>query len=165
MNYLTNYYKNLCEELEARIISLSNKINLLEDDNVDADAPWLPDFLKKNPPKEGPIQDPTQIGPPAPIKSPTPTSQPKPPKDPFQGSDGKPPAKPNRNLFPRQGTSDPGYQKMYERYYLWHQSQPLDWQRAHPWGQPPFNFTAPSQPASVDTPRRGGGYYPGSAGN
>jgi len=73
MNYLTNYYKNLSEQLQQRVDILSNRIRLLSEDAGDSEAgdpventenPWMtpewapPEFNPRLP--QSPVRPPNE---------------------------------------------------------------------------------------------------------
>jgi len=137
MNYLTNYYKNLCEQLQAREKQL---LQILAEEMSASAAPGIPGV------------SPGVFGPPSPSPSPTPSGPATPPATAPQGPD-----RPDPRGYPG-GSQDPAYQKEWYDYFKWWQKQDPAWKAKNPLPpQPKGRGTGPTR-------RPGGGYYPGEPG-
>lgn len=107
MNYLTNYYKNLCEELfakEQRLLRILNEMQVL-------------------PPQ---IELPYTPGPPAPGQS-----SPAPATPPATNPGQNIPDRPDPRGYPG-GSQDPNYQKEWYDYKKWWDRQDPRWKAKNP---------------------------------
>lgn len=133
MDYLTNYYKNLCEQLMEKEKQLTKLLNEIAAADV-----------QPGPPAPG------QGYPTAPATNPAPSVAPATaPTFTPQGPD-----RPSPQGYPG-GSQDPNYQKEWYEYYKWWQKQDPKWRAKNP--LPP----SPKKPGTRPQPRPGGGYYPG----
>jgi hypothetical protein len=106
MNYLTNYYKNRCTQLQEQVSRLSNRIRLLsEDDTYAGEAQQAPSGNTS----ENPWLEPAWTVPPLdPNQSPV--------RPPNQGEWERNNPKPNPNNYPG-GERDAEYQRDLARWY------------------------------------------------
>jgi len=104
MNYLTNYYKNLSEQLQAKVNILSQKVRLLSEDAGDSasgdaiedtDNPWI-----------DPVWTPPEFNPDLPRSPVRPLNE-------FEWITNNP--RPNENNYPL-GPRDPAYQRDYQQW-------------------------------------------------
>ena len=157
MNYLTNYYKNLCEQLQDQVNNLSSKLNMLNEmdsgGNPYIDNPYLP-YVPGGPdlppPRLPPVIPtiPDRFPPVKPAPKPTPKPGPAPAENP--GSDKAPP-RPVPSDYPPLNQRDPRYGDLYRQYMEWYRQQSKDYQKANP--PPPLPKGAAPRP-----------YYRGGAG-
>jgi len=132
MNYLTNYYKNLSEQLQEKVNYLKTLLNEDNDPN-------------SNPSK--PSGSPQPAGPrPSPAPAPTPT--------PAQIPPGQAPFRPDPRGYPG-GSQDPNYQRDWYEYFKWWQTQDPKWRDKNPLPPPPKDRGI--RPGT----RPGGGQMPG----
>ncbi len=134
MNYLTNYYKNLCEQLQAREKQLLQILS-------EAGEIVLPGVPGINPGVQGPMSPaPSPAGPANPPAT-APTQTPGPDRPDPRGYPG--------------GAQDPNYQKDWYDYFKWWQKQTPTWKAKNPLPVPPM------RKGTGPRPRPGGGHYPG----
>jgi len=123
MDYLTNYYKNLCEELQAKENHLRKLIYEMSGGGG---------VTPEHPSPGGPAVPPP---PPAPAPAPAPKEPPAPSTPPVQ------PARPTRPPPPEPDIENPNYEELFGRwlkaYQRWWSQQSPEYKQQNPNMRPP----------------------------
>ena len=154
MNYLTNYYKNLCEQLQDQVNNLSSQLKMLSESAYGGDSAPSAGVVFP-PPGTQPGNTPQPNWPYSPSQPTTPPNTPNtpvPPQTPAQApaTTDPGPDRPVPSDYPN-SKEDPKYWEDYQAYMKWWRRQSKEYQKANP-------------PPAVPVKPRGGRYERGGAG-